>query len=203
MLRSPHRTGILLASIALGVYGCDSFSPVADAGDGSRTDAPQDGTIADNASDTTSQADGGSEAASDATADAMPSDLGIGPCSRQVGRRTIDGKVAEDCKGCGCGSWKVYGCYAETASYGEPWIDLVWQVGFDVLRFAITNGGKVQVTGKTPSHEFKALKVTVVTATIAAGGEVELDLDATVHFTDKFNKLQIWELKGHVVGRCK
>jgi hypothetical protein len=128
--------------------------------------------------------------------------VSCGSAGNRIGFRSIDGVVSEDCLGCSCSAWKVYGCYAETASYGAPWADIVWQVGARVLRFAVTTTGSVNITGKQPQDNLAVLNPVITALEVSPGGAVDLELQLTNDTMDNFGTPQHWVMHGRVVDAC-
>jgi hypothetical protein len=130
--------------------------------------------------------------------------VSCGDIGRRTATRTVDGMVVEDCAGCLCEAWQVPyvgNCYTETATYGEPWIDAVWQSGTDVLRFAITKSGRVIPIGFV-NDVVQARPATIFQMNIAPGGTVELGLVVDDMHTDSFHQVHAWHLEAHTVGHC-
>jgi hypothetical protein len=137
----------------------------------------------------------------DAAAGSDGGDCGAG--ARKVAQRTVDAMVKEDCAGCACTDWRVYGCYAETQSYGAPWADIAWQVGFEALRFAVTTAGRVVVTGSLPTDVITPQQpATVDQLDLVHGGTVEIDLVVDAARDDALGGRHQWHLHGHVVDVC-
>jgi hypothetical protein len=129
--------------------------------------------------------------------------VSCGPKGQRFGSREVDGVVTENCKGCKCGGgWSVYGCYAETATFGAPWVDVVWQQGFEVIRFALLETGEIKgLAAPNKQVDFQTLQVNAIE--ILPNGLVDFDIAAQVLATDNFQQLHTWNMQARVVGTCK
>lgn len=129
--------------------------------------------------------------------------VSCGPKGLRFGYREVDGVVTDNCKGCGSGcGWSVYGCYAETASFGSPWVDVVWQSGFDVIRFALLGTGEVKLLGAVNKQvSFQSVQINAFE--IQPNGLVDFDVTANVLATDNFQQQHVWNMQARVVGICK
>jgi len=129
--------------------------------------------------------------------------VSCGPKGLRFGYRAVDGVVKENCKGCGSGcGWAVYGCYAETATFGAPWADIVWQQGFEVIRFALLTTGEIKNLGAVNKQvTFQNLQIN--TMDIQLDGVVDFDVAMQVLATDNFQQQHTWDMQARVVGICK
>ncbi|MDI3288566.1 hypothetical protein [Polyangium sp. 15x6] len=129
--------------------------------------------------------------------------VSCGSVGQRFAHREVDGQVTEDCKGCKCsGGWTVYGCYAETATYGAPWADVVWQQGFEVIRFALLGSGEVKSLAGV-NKEVSIQNLQVNTFEIQPNGVVDFDIAAQVIHTDNFQQQHTWDMQARVVRICK
>ncbi|WP_211365379.1 hypothetical protein [Polyangium fumosum] len=129
--------------------------------------------------------------------------VSCGPLGQRFAHRDVDGQLAEDCKGCKCsGGWTVYGCYAETTTYGAPWVDVVWQQGFEVIRFALLGSGEVKSLAG-PNKQVSIQNLQVNTFEIQPNGVVDFEIDAQVIHTDNFQQQHTWDMQARVVRLCK
>ncbi len=129
--------------------------------------------------------------------------ISCGPKGQRFGYREVDGMVSENCKGCGCGGgWSVYGCYAETATYGAAWANIVWQQGFEVISFALLETGEVKGIA-APNKQMSIQTLQVNAFEIQPNGLVDFDIAAQVLATDNFQQLHTWDMQARVVGICK
>lgn len=128
--------------------------------------------------------------------------VSCGPNGARFATRDVDGVRREECRGCGCGGWSVYGCYAETASFGQPWIDVVWQEDFEVMRFAVLQDGQVRSYAH-PDQQVTLRQSRLRTFELQLEGLVdwEVELDAVV--VDNFEQSHAWNMHARVVGRCR
>jgi hypothetical protein len=145
----------------------------------------------------------------------QPTCVACGRMDRKKLTRTVDGKVTEDCQGCQCASFAVSYCIAAGAAgstcAGEPVLHLFWRGrvttsggGADDVSITMSPSGKICTISAT---SFTPAKVTAsarnIKATIAAGGEIEMDVTVDADIVDNFNKPHKWHIEGHVVGECR
>jgi hypothetical protein len=118
------------------------------------------------------------------------------------GYRTVDGVVVDDCVGCACHAWYILGCYADFATYGSPWVDLVWQEGSHVLRFAVTTGMMIIPTGFGVGDHLSNLHVVINQMNIFPGGTVDIGFDLDDDYVDNFGAHHAWHLAGEATFVC-
>jgi len=131
--------------------------------------------------------------------------VSCGDEGRRISYRSVDGKPVEDCKGCGCSDWYVLGCYQANEkpyAYPKPWIDLYWWVGYEQMHWAIAADGTVFDERCDESMTCSPTAVRVVSADVAPGGRVEINILRTVEKTDAEGVKRWWWVEGHVVATC-
>lgn len=125
--------------------------------------------------------------------------VACGADGRERATRRIDGALVEDCLGCKCYGWSVYGCYTDPKTYGEAWVDVVFQRDSAVRRYSITKTGLVA----WPAGAKSTVKVTNPQMDVRLGGIVEFDVDVDEEVTDSYQAKHRWQMSAHVVHICK
>ncbi|HEY4160309.1 MAG TPA: hypothetical protein VGM29_19490 [Polyangiaceae bacterium] len=130
-----------------------------------------------------------------------PACVACGDSGRRQATFTVDGVITNDCEGCFCADWQVYGCFVDTTHYGAPYIDLVFQDNGATMvrgaRFNVTTAGQTETT--TVGETFT---VTNAQMNISPGGLVEFDIVGDKDVTDTYNVAHHWHLVAHVVDTC-
>lgn len=135
----------------------------------------------------------------------IPACIPCGELERKVSYRKIDDEVAEDCVGCRCSNWSIYNCYgAGQGGDDQPFVDVVWQVNAEAMRFFIGEDGEaLYVNCGGNGQDCEPPIIEVVEADIVPGGLVELDIRVAVSDTDNYGGLHQWDVHGHIVHRCE